>query len=307
MKRKISKKIKKLVDFGFGNVEIRNKLLEKGIDISNSTIYRHYLKKRKKFYQKYVCLIHKKIPENSIKTFARVYKRKQRGIFIEFALDPLQKLILRKEIRVLPYFSQDFTKMIIFPEKESKIKLYSHKNTKKICLNFSRFVENPDKFPNKISLYIPLSYFELEDFETITDKEARELYKKLKKFNWSLTELRCTDKNIYADLLVVSPNKKRYLMELTHEGKTMRFSQQIRKFLKQRLAGKLFFLKFMANKMNAYPLIILWSGLKNENVINNLFLDVCQSVKIPVLFTDFNKKWTDEIAMHLNKLDKNEI
>ena len=165
MNKRIFAKIEKLVNLGFGNIEIKRQLENENIKLGNSTIYRYALKLKDKFYRSRI--IDFDYLEDTIIIPAKITKQKERGIFIEFALQPLKNILLKQDKKVIPYFSKDFSKMLIVPQHKSKIKLSPKKSSPAIMLSFSRFVEDNEKFPDKIDLYIPLKKFGIADFQTI--------------------------------------------------------------------------------------------------------------------------------------------
>lgn len=189
--------------------------------------------------------------------------------------------------------------MLIQKSQSSKIKLCSYGNQNKISFSFSRFVENKELLPTKVNLIIPLQSFGISEEETISDKDGRQLYILLKDLRWKLDKRRITDRMQFGDLFAISPNKKRFIFEITKEGKEMEISGQIRKFLRQRLAGKAFLQATKAKNQKAQYVMVLWKGLLEKNVISEDFLSACRSHKIKLIFTKFERNWEKEVISRI--------
>ncbi|MBU3897089.1 MAG: hypothetical protein KJ697_04120 [Nanoarchaeota archaeon] len=307
---KIDKQIFHFTNLGFGNIEIKRKLGVKGINLSTSTIYRRANKFKKKFYDLHVLenfndILDKDCILVSGSIYSRFYKSESKVRSLEFSCLPLRKLLLKKEIRVVPYFSSDYTKVMLIPNKMSKSKLIPRKYTTGITVSFNRFFEDGNKLKPKIDIYIPLKKFGIKDTDTIVDNDARILFPALKEFGWKLCEKRVTDSNNLADLFVQT-KKRKYIIEITSEGKKRKKSAKLNMMLRYRIAAKSFFISTTSKRINATPIIILWNGLKENGVLNREFFNGCELLNIKLLFTDFNENWQFAVAKQLAEIDTNE-
>jgi hypothetical protein len=233
---------------------------------------------------------------------AKASIRKSGSVVVEFAFNPLRKLALKEDVRILPYFSRDFSKVMIMRVADSKEKLHAKQNSANLSFFISRFLEKRDNLPRKVDLAIPLECFSLSDIDSICDKDGQKIFKMLKSMNWTLGEIRPTDRNGMGDLYAVSPSNKKFLIEVTTEGKNMTFSKQIRKFLRQRLAGKAFLQSAVAKKLGAFNILILWDGLVAENVVTNQFKEACIANNVALILTSFDDDWEGKVSEEISKL-----
>lgn len=302
--KNVNGRIKHFTKLGFGNIEIQRRLKAEGIQISTSSIYRTALKFQDACKREIVIKEFERIlTDDCLKLHGKIYKSKDRGIYVMFALDPLRKLAVSNEIRVTPYFSSDYSQLLIKRCQDSKIKLYARPNGQAISLSFGRFVHSNKPFPDKIKIYVPLDQFRISDVETISDAQGQHLFRVLKQRGWSLAGLRCTDRNIYSDLLVRSPGGRFYLVEITHEGKEMRISIRIRAFLRQRMAGKAFLQCAKAEELGAQPVMVLWAGLIENGVLSDLFFKACKMGGVKLIFSAFDGDWACSVARQLSYFD----
>lgn len=307
---KIDRQIFHLTNLGFGNVEIQRKLNKNGINLSTSTIYRKANKFKKKIYDLHTLenfndILDKDCILVSGSIYSRFYKSEAKVRCLEFSCLPLRKLLLDKEIRVVPYFSSDYKKVMLIPNKMSKSKLIPRKHSTGITVSFNRFLEDENKLNPKIDIYVPLKKFGIKDTDTIVDNDARILFQALKEYKWKLCEKRVTDSNNLADLFVQT-KKRKYLIEITSEGRKRKRSAKLNILLRYRIAAKSFFISTASKRVDAVPILILWNGLENNGVLNKEFFKGCELFGIKVFFTDFNSNWQYSIAKQLAEFDINE-
>jgi len=201
-------------------------------------------------------------------------------------------------IKVLPRFDENYERVFLTSHKNGR-KLY-HSNSGYNVVGVATYV--PKNLRNlkskithkKISVYIPLSEFNISEVDTILDLDSRKLAEQLLKLGWKIPEKRLTFVD-QGDLLIINPDGKKFLIEITksHGLKNRNETTYL-------VLGKILKTKVYSERSDASTVIILNLALKRK--LFRYFNGCIKYLNANLIWTDFKENWTDDVIKCLERV-----
>lgn len=220
---------------------------------------------------------------------------------IRFFSSILEKLMRKKkEFRISVEFDERKNWFRITPCPESPIRLYpaGEHTLQFVATNMLKHIKMEREEIKRVFVVLDPKEFGFREEDLIHDKDAAQLFPKLKKLGFENYPFRASPNNAFGDL-VITCGGKLFSLHISRAAENFK-TQKVKTILRHKNFGKLVYQAQQATEhVGSTNIAIINIKLKESGIFTEEALRLLTKHIPLIIFTDFNDGWEDKVAKEL--------